>query len=176
MRYPFAARRFAAVLLPTLALLLALMPLCGPAWAGCTDAAQPKVAWRRCSFEGQAMPGASLAGAVLRDTTFQRANLGGADFSDADAYRAKFISALAPGARFDRARLIEVDFTRADLAGASFRDADLRNAKLVAASLVNADFTGAKLGGSDLQHADLSGARWIDGARLCAEGSIGQCN
>lgn len=171
MRYPFAAaRRYAAVL------FLALMSLSGPALAGCTDHAQPKVVWRRCSFEGQAMPGVILAGAALRDTTFQRANLSGADFSDADAYRAKFISVLAPGARFDRARLIEADFTRADLAGASFRDADLRNAKLVGVSLLNADLTGAKLGGSDLQHADLSGARWVDGTRLCANGSIGQCN
>ena len=27
-----------------------------------------------------------------------------------------------------------------------------------------------------LRNADLSGATWIDGERICAEGSIGRCN
>ncbi|MCG5239849.1 pentapeptide repeat-containing protein [Azospirillum doebereinerae] len=155
---------------------LAFLSLSGPALADCADPAEPKVTWRRCSFEGQAMAEAKLAGATLRDTSFQRSTLNKADLSEADGYRTKFISATARGARFDGARLLEADFTRADLTGATFRDADLRNAKMVGASLANADFTGAKLGGTDFRHADLSGARWIDGARVCADSSIGQCN
>lgn len=148
----------------------------GQALADCTEAAQPKVNWRRCSLEGQTLTGVDLSGAMLRDSSFQRATLGEAKLVDADGYRAKFISTTAPGAVFDRARLIEADFTRADLTGASFREADLRNAKMVGASLARADLTGAKLSGTDLRHADLSGARWTDGKHVCAESSVGQCN
>lgn len=169
MKRSFSPRPFALA-------ALAFLSLSAPALAECTDPAQPQVTWRRCSFEGQAMPGVNLTGAMLRDTTFQRSNLAKADLGEADGYRAKFISVTAPGARFDGARLIEADFTRADLSGASFRAVDLRNAKMVGATLVDADFTGAKLGGTDFRHADLSGARWIDGTRLCAKGSVGQCN
>lgn len=148
----------------------------GPALADCTEAAQPKVNWRRCSLQGQTLTGADLSGAMLRDATFQRATLGEAKLTGADGYRAKFISVTAPGAVFDKARLIEADFTRANLTGASFREADLRNAKMVGASLARADLTGAKLSGTDLRDADLSGARWTDGTHICAESSVGQCN
>ena len=146
-----------------------------PALAECTDPAQPKVNWRRCYFDGRDLGGVDLSGAMLRDTTFQRAKLKVANLSEADRYRAKFVSADLPQVNFAGARLIEADFTRADLTGAVFREADLRNAKLVNAVLKGADFTGARLGGADLRHADLSGATWIDGKRVCAENSVGQC-
>lgn len=165
-------------LLSALAVLVTLAAgvAAGPALAECTDAAEPKVNWRRCSLQGQTLTGVDLSGAMLRDATFQRASLGQAKLTEADGYRAKFISATAPGAVFDGARLIEADFTRADLTGASFRDADLRNAKMVGASLARADFTGARISGTDLRQADLSGARWTDGTHICAESSVGQCN
>lgn len=146
------------------------------ALAECTDPAQPKVNWRRCYFDGRDLSSVKLAGAMLRDATFQRATLKDADLSETDGYRAKFFSATMPGVKLDGARLIEADFTRADLSGASLKETDLRNAKLVNAILQRADFTGARLGGADLRHADLSGAIWIDGTTVCAEKSVGQCN
>ncbi|HRJ60682.1 MAG TPA: pentapeptide repeat-containing protein [Azospirillaceae bacterium] len=38
------------------------------------------------------------------------------------------------------------------------------------------DLTDARLHGADLRQTDFSGARWIDGRKICAEKSIGQCN
>ena len=37
------------------------------------------------------------------------------------------------------------------------------------------DVEGGRLFDADLTRADLSGATWIDGKRICAEGSIGRC-
>ena len=42
--------------------------------------------------------------------------------------------------------------------------------------LLLADLSGATVRGTDFGGADLSGATWTDGKRVCAEGSIGQCN
>lgn len=147
-----------------------------PAFADCTDPAAPGVNWRRCYHDGRALVGVDLTGAQLRDATFTRANLSDAILVEVDAYRAKFVSAKLTGAVLDRARLIEADFTRADLTDVSLVEADLRNAKLVNAILREADLTGARIAGTDLRRADLSGATWIDGKRVCAENSIGQCN
>ena len=54
--------------------------------------------------------------------------------------------------------------------------ADLRRARFFDAILREADLTGARLPGADLTRADLSGATWVDGKRVCAEGSLGRCN
>lgn len=156
------------------ALLLCALPL--SAAADCADPPSPQVNWRRCYFDGQDLGSVKLSGAMLRDATFQRGTISGGDFSRSDGYRAKFLSVTGRETRFDQARLIEADFTRADLAGASFREADLRNARFFGAVLRKADFTGAKLSGTDFVNADLTGATWVDGARICADNSIGQCN
>jgi hypothetical protein len=158
------------------AVLVATIGAPGTAWAACTDPAQPEVNWRRCYFDGRDLAGGKLRGAMLRDATFQRANLKGADLSHADAYRAKFVSADMPGVILDGARLIEADLTRAHLDGASLKEADLRNAQLSNASMRQVDLTGAQLTGANLRNADLSGATWTDGQKICAEGSRGQCN
>lgn len=161
-------------LLAAALLLVCALPL--PAAADCADPPSPKVNWRRCYFDGQDLASAKLPESMLRDATFQRATISGADLSRSDGYRAKFVSATGRETRFDHARLIEADFTRADLAGASFREADLRNARFFGAILKKADFTGAKLSGTDFVNADLTGAVWVDGSRICADNSIGQCN
>jgi len=156
----------------------ALALSCGiaaPGFAACTDPAAPEVNWRRCFQDGRTLAGVDLTAAHLRDTVFQRSSLDKAVLAGADAYRAKFISSTLKDARLDGARLIEADFTNADLTGASLRDADLRNARLVGAVLRSVDLTGARLVGADLRNADLSGATWVDGTRVCAEGSRGQC-
>jgi uncharacterized protein YjbI with pentapeptide repeats len=146
-----------------------------PALAACTDPAGPEVNWRRCYQDARNLVAVDLTGAQLRDATFQRSALDRATLAGADAYRAKFISATLTEAVFDGARLTESDFTSADLTGASLKDADLRNARFVGATMVGVDLSGARLGGAELRNADLSGATWVDGTRVCAEGSRGQC-
>lgn len=156
-------------------LVLALILPGVPALAACTDPAGPEVNWRRCYMDGRNLDQVRMTGAMLREATFQRSTLAKADLTGVDAYRAKFVSARLPGVVLDQARLIEADMTRADLAGASLIGADLRNAKLVNADLRGAVLTDARLTGADLRHADLTGATWVDGTRICGEGSIGQC-
>lgn len=156
--------------------ILCLFGISGEAAAACTDPAQAGVNWRRCYHDGRNLARVNLTNAELRDATFQRSILDYSVMIGADAFRAKFISARMIGVVLDEARLIEADMTKANLTGASFRDADLRNARLVEAVLRDADLTGARLAGADLRQAELSGAIWIDGERVCAEGSIGQCN
>ena len=51
----------------------------------------------------------------------------------------------------------------------------MAEARLVSANLRGADLTGAKLRGTEFFRADLSGATWVDGTRVCAEGSISFC-
>lgn len=148
----------------------------GPAHADCTDAAAPGVDWRRCYMDGRDFNNSNLSGAKLRDATFARANLSGSDFSEIDGYRVKFYTAMMKNAKFAGARLAEADFSKADLTGASFKNANLRRAKFFDTILRGADLSGAQMRGADLFGADLSGATWTDGEKVCAEGSIGQCN
>lgn len=174
LRPPSAAQR--AARWASAGMLAVALLSAAPALAGCTDPAAAEVNWRRCYLDGRDLPRADLRGAMLRDATFQRAMLEGANLANADAYRAKFVSADMKGAILDGARLIEADLTRAVLDGGTAKGADLRNAKLVGVSLVEVDLTGAQLGGADLRNADLSRAIWVDGKRVCAPNSIGQCN
>jgi uncharacterized protein YjbI with pentapeptide repeats len=46
---------------------------------------------------------------------------------------------------------------------------------MVSAVLRGADLSGARIRDVDFFRADLSGATWIDGERVCAEGSITFC-
>lgn len=173
----FSRRRLAPLALPVLGLAAALAALpAGPALAGCTDPPAPGVNWQRCNFDGLDLSQVELAGARLRDGSYFRTNLEGADLSGIEGYRAKFINAQMAGADLSGADLERVDFTKADLADASFEGADLRNARLTRANLRGANLTGAQTGGADFFRADLSGATWIDGERICKDGSIGRCN
>ena len=88
---------------------------------------------------------------------------------------ARFVSATLAEADLSRSNFRSADFSRADLRGAILKDADLRLARFFNANLQGADLTGANLTGVDLTGAQLTGARWIDGARVCGEGSIGAC-
>lgn len=156
--------------------LCVTIPVSTNAVAGCTDPASPGVNWRRCYHDGRDLTAVDLTGAQLRDATFQRSQLDRGNLSGVDGFRAKFISASMSSVDLEGARLFEADLTKADLSGASLRGADLRNAKLVNAVLREADLSGARLAGADLRNADLSGATWVNGTRICAEGSLGQCN
>ncbi len=138
----------------------------GTALAACTDPPAPKVNWQRCAFDGLDLTGVDLSGARLRDGSFFRSDLSGSDLSKTSAFRAKFVNTALREVKLDGAKLSEADFTKADLTGASLKGADLRRV----------DLTGARLRGADLPRAGLSGATWIDGKRVCAEGSLGRCN
>ena len=156
--------------------LLATLLSAGTALAACTDPPAPEVNWQRCILDGQELEGVDLSGARLRDGSFFRSELSGSDLSGANAFRAKFVNANLRETRLDGANLSEADFTKADLRGASFKGADLRGARFFRADLRGADLSGARLKGADLTRADLSGIIWIDGKRICAEGSHGRCN
>lgn len=168
-------------LLKALSALLFLIPLplavipITDAHAACTSSPAPGVNWRRCYFDAQALGGYDLTGAELRDTTFQRSTLDNTVFAEADAYRAKFISASLVGADFTGARLQSADFTKAILSNAVLVDTDLRGARFVGANLAGADLTGAQVQDAIFRNANLVGATWIDGKRVCAEGSVGTC-
>ena len=142
----------------------------------CTDPPAPGVNWQRCNFDSLDLAAVDLSGARLRDGSFIRTDLSGSKLVKANATRAKFINATLNGTIFDNAKLYAADLTKADLTEASLNGADLRLARLFRATLRGADLTGARLKGADLTRADLSGATWTDGARVCAEGSVGRCN
>ena len=75
-----------------------------------------------------------------------------------------------PNVNLNNANLEGINLQGAYLKGATLKNTILRNAKLIDVYLFEADLTGA-----DLTGADLSKAIWPDG-RVCAFGSIGQCN
>lgn len=160
---------------PGLALAVVFMADAAPALADCADFPQPGVYWRRCVQDGQDLRGVDLSGAVIRESSFRRANLTDADLSGADARNADFVSARMHDVILDAARLVRADLTKADLAGASLREADFTRAKLFRANLRGADLTDARLEGADLLYAELGGATWIDGVTVCAEDSVGRC-
>ena len=91
----------------------------GTALAGCTDPGEPGVNWQRCYFERHDLRKIQLANAKLRDASFSRALMTGAELSGADAFRAKFISTKLAGAKFNDARLLEAGFV---FAYPSFRE------------------------------------------------------
>lgn len=160
--------------LPSLVAGLVLL-LAGPAFAGCTDPPSPGVEWRRCLLDSAELAGADLTRGHLRDASFQRAVMTGATLIEADAQNARFVSAEMDGADLSRAVLRSADFTRTSLKGAKLNGADLRRATLFRADLTDADLTGANLAGANLAGALLGGARWTDGQRICAAGSVGNC-
>ena len=147
----------------------------GTASAACTDPPQPGVDWRQCNFDRYDLARIDLTGARLDNASFNRATLAGTDFSRLEGGRVRFLGADLKEAVFDAARLRGADFTEAKLENASFKGADLADARLVSANLRGVDLTGAKLRDANFFRADLSGATWIDGKRVCAEGSISFC-
>ena len=72
----------------------------------------------------------------------ERANLTGANLTDADL----------TGANLTGANLTDADLTCANLTRADLTDADLEGANLTDANLTRADLTGADLTDADLEH------------------------
>jgi uncharacterized protein YjbI with pentapeptide repeats len=155
--------------------LLAVAVLAPEAHAACTDTPAPSVQWRRCLLDGIDLSDDNISGGDLRDASFKRADLTGANLANIQARRAKFVSAAMGGTNLSGADLVQADLTNADLTGANLKGASLRNARLFQANLRGVDLTDAILDGADLLHVDFSGARWTDGQTICAEGSTGGC-
>lgn len=160
---------------PPIALLLAALLWPSAAFATCTDPAAPGVEWRRCTLDRLEAPGVDLTGAVLRDTSLNRANLAGARMAGVNGFGARFVSADLSGVDLSAAALLGADLTRANLSGAILADADLRRARFFHADLRGANLAGAQLDGADFNGAQLEGARWTDGQRVCRPGSVGAC-
>ena len=96
---------------------------------------------------------ADLRGADLSDAYLSGAYLSGADLSDADLRGAYLRGADLRDADLRGAYLRGADLSGADLSGAYLRDADLRGAYLRGAYLRGADLRDADLRGADLRGA-----------------------
>ena len=103
---------------------------------------------------------ANLRGANLSD-----ANLSGADLSDANLRGADLSDADLRDANLSGADLSDADLRDANLSDADLRDADLRDANLSGADLRGADLSGADLRDANLRYANLSDAN-LSGADL----------
>ena len=109
---------------------------------------------------------ADLSGADLSDANLRRADLSSANLCGANLRRADLSSADLSGANLRRAVLRRAvlrhaNLSDADLSDADLRCADLRSADLNGAELGCADLSGADLRGADLGDADLSGAKGL---------------
>lgn len=125
----------------------------------CTMTPSPKVNWANCDKSGTLLheaelSGANLSGAKLNSTDLSGSRLGGANLAGADLSYATL----------NNAQLVEAKLRGANLNFAELRGADLSAADLRDANLAEAQWEGAK----------LDGATWTDG-RVCANGSVGQC-
>jgi len=105
-------------------------------------------------FELCEMPGARFRGSTLGSTWLHGCDLDHADFSDAIAPKAQFLSSVATGATFARARLDDACFLFAKLNQADFTGASLRKA-----DFEDAEFHGAKFHGADICGVNLT--RWF---------------
>ena len=77
--------------------------------------------------------------------------------------------------QLDNLNLAGALLTGARLDYSTLRNTNLNNALLRRATMRGTNLFGANLARANLADADLSGATWIDGVKICAEGSIGEC-
>jgi uncharacterized protein YjbI with pentapeptide repeats len=109
--------------------------------------------------------GCNLAGAALKDTNLQAANLAGANLQGADLERAKLQKTNLSGANLQGADLGKTNITGANLANANLFDADLEKANLRGVNLEGANLEGADLEKTNLASANIQGAN-LKGADL----------
>ena len=100
---------------------------------------------------------ANLYGADLSEADLNEANLSGANLYGADLNEANLSGANLYGADLSEADLNEANLSEANLSGANLYGADLSEA-----NLSEADLSWADLSGANLSEADLSGAKGTD--------------
>ena len=99
---------------------------------------------------------ANLSGADLSDADLRGANLRGVNLSDAKLYGAKLSEADLSDAKLYGANLNDANLRDANLRGANLRGADLSSVNLLDADLRGANLRGANLSGVNLYWAKLS--------------------
>lgn len=104
--------------------------------------------------------GCNLAGAALKDTNLQAANLEGANLQGADLERANLQQTNLLGANLQGADLGKTNVAGANLANANLFDADLEKANLQGANLEGANLQGADLEKTNLASAKIQGANF----------------
>jgi len=114
---------------------------------------------------------ANLTGANLTDAYLTYANLMGANLTDAYLAGANLTGANLTGANLTGANLTDANLAGANLAyanltGANLTDAYLTDAYLAGANLTGANLAGANLTGAYLTDAYLAGAKWGDGIAI----------
>ena len=114
---------------------------------------------------------ADLYGADLSEADLSWANLYGADLSEADLSWANLYGADLSGADLSEANLSEADLSGADLYGADLSEADLSWANLYGADLSGANLSEANLSEADLSWADLSEANLSEANLRGAKGT-----
>ncbi|WP_141732489.1 pentapeptide repeat-containing protein [Oligoflexus tunisiensis] len=137
-----------------------------------------RTAWRQASFKDSDLRLSHFADADITELNVKNTCLAAVNWSatrfqdvsieDSAADFGNFSAIVSQGRfAFVRGRLIDSNFSYASFEGdVDFQDSDMRGVNL----------TGATFNGTvNWQGAQLSGALWMDG-RVCAEGSIGQCN
>ena len=130
----------------------------------CAVKAAPKVNWSNCQMAAVRLSNADLSGAQMKNMNLSRADLRSVQLMGANLSFSNLSAVLLNDADVRQATLVGANLSGADLGGARFDGADLSYVNFGGASMADASFNGVK----------LDKAIWRDG-RICAEGSIGQC-
>ena len=104
---------------------------------------------------------ADLQGADLTDAIFTGARLKRAHFDGATLDGAELSESLLLNATFEEASLVDAILRSANAADATFRGANLRGANLSGSTLTGVDFSGADLTGADLSDTDLANSVFV---------------
>lgn len=143
-------------------------------WRGqpCTDARMRRLRWR--TSVGENWQNSDFSGAYFHLTQFNRANLSGSAWAQANFIGGRCLAcnltvarmrglvghtADFSGSEFEQADLRAAKLWRANFEGASLRAVDLRDAYLVEVNFRNADLRGAKLTNAVIAGAQFAGAR-----------------
>ena len=109
----------------------------------------------RADLSGADLSDANLNRAYLREADLHDANLRGAKLSNADLWAADLHDANLRGADLLRANLRDADMHGADLREAKWRGADLSSANLCGADMCDTYLCGANLRGANLYYAKI---------------------
>ena len=151
----------------------------------CNAPAQPWVNWSNCLMEGVRLATTDLRGARMRNANIANGDFRGSQLGGADLAYTSLVGANLSGTQMSQASMVGANLRNADLSGANltganlayaiFQGANLSGADLTGADLSNANFKGANIKSSRIADAKLDKTIWING-KLCAVGSVGNCN